>query len=467
MSKKMRPDSSVFNSRLSFLPLLSSLKKTIAEGKPGFQKLYGPLIDRFESFPELMKPIEDMTVLEKHYELVEMLLDILFSPINSEAENSFAVALPFTFHTIYSSRSFQKTFLKKGSSEIMVPDGEIANKVFSDKLLYAYYMILKEFTDIELPTHALTVYPLKDPVTGLKKFFEVQDVRFVEVKTIDGKIPDIPENIINVRTNRLMDLEQLCKLMPLNQFVFEGIVIIKICDVTNTEVISEIKNTLLNANAFYDTSVFQPLQSNIQSLLELKEIKTGLTPFFKVSGHYVFSELHNSNSLLFRHFTQLKEVQHVNECCRELFYASNNPIIFETLDENVLEEIDYLQLYYDQGARSLILCPLKKNHELIGVLEIVSTIPGNLKRHHIAKIEKALPLFAIALEKSSESLETEIDKVIKQKFTAVQPAVEWKFTEVAWNYIKNSRLNEDVKIEPISFNDVYPLFAAIDSLSKN
>ena len=172
--------------------------------------------------------------------------------------------------------------------------------------------------------------------------------------------------------------------------------------------------------------------------------------------------MHNSNSLLFRHFTQLQEVHHVNECCQELFYTSDTPIVFETLDEQILKEIDYVQLYYDDGARSLILCPLKNGDELIGVLEIVSEIPGTLKSHHITRIEKALPLFAIALEKSSENLETQIDKVIKQKFTAVQPAVEWKFTDVAWNYIKKSRLNEDVKIEPISFNDVYPLYAAID-----
>ena len=463
MSNEIIPDNVVFNSKLSFLPLLTSLKKTIAEGKPGFQKLYGQVIERFESFPELMKPIDDLTLLDKHQELIEILLDILFSPVNSGPDNSFAVTLPFTFHTIYSSRSFQHSFLKKGSKEIIVPNSDMAYKLFSEKLLYAYYMILSEFSDINLPPHALTVYPIEDPVSGFKKFFELQiDARFVDVKTIDGLLPQIPANIISNRTNRMMDVKRLCELLPLNKFMFEGIVIIKICDVTNAEVISEIKNTLLNANAFYDTSVYKALQSNIQSLLGLKEIKTGLTPFFKVSGHYVFSELHNSNSLLFKHFTQLQEVHHVSECCQELFYTSDSPIVFETLDERILKEIDYIQLYYDDGARSLILCPLKNGDELIGVLEIVSEVPGMLKNHHIAKIEKALPLFAIALEKSSESLETQIDKVIKQKFTAVQPAVEWKFTEVAWNYIKKARLADDVKIEPISFNEVYPLYAAID-----
>ena len=289
MLKGMDIDQFAFNSKLCFLPLLKSLKKTIAEGKPGFQKLYGELIEKFEAIPELMKPINDLSVLDKHHELVEMLLNILFPPINSEADNSFAVAVPFTFHTIYSSRSFQHSFLKKGSNEIVVPEGDMAYKLFSEKLLYAYYMVLNQFSDIDLPPHALTVYQIDDPVSGLKKFFEVQiDARFVDVKTIDGLLPEVPDKIINNRTNRLMPIERLCELLPLNQFVFEGIVIIKICDVTNAEVISDIKNTLLNANAFYDTSVYQALQSNIQSLLGLKEIKSGLTPFFKVKRTLCF-----------------------------------------------------------------------------------------------------------------------------------------------------------------------------------
>src|SRR5690606_14493444 len=58
--------------------------------------------------------------------------------------------------------------------------------------------------------------------------------------------------------------------------------------------------------------------------------------------------------------------------------------------------------------------------------------------------------------------DNQIEKIIKTQFTAVQPAVEWKFTEAAMNYIINKKKNDDAKIERIAFNDVYPLFGAID-----
>jgi hypothetical protein len=124
--------------------------------------------------------------------------------------------------------------------------------------------------------------------------------------------------------------------------------------------------------------------------------------------------------------------------------------------------VEYLQYYYVEGGRSLIICPLKQNGELLGILEIVSDSPGKLNHSHVSKIETAIPLFTLGLEKSLEALENQIDRVIKDQFTAVQPSVEWKFTEVALNYIVSRQKNEEVKMEKICFPHVYPLYGAID-----
>ena len=53
-------DDSMFKSSLSFGPLLTSIKKMIAESNPGSQKLYGDLIAEIESHPELIKPIDNL-----------------------------------------------------------------------------------------------------------------------------------------------------------------------------------------------------------------------------------------------------------------------------------------------------------------------------------------------------------------------------------------------------------------------
>jgi hypothetical protein len=73
-----------------------------------------------------------------------------------------------------------------------------------------------------------------------------------------------------------------------------------------------------------------------------------------------------------------------------------------------------------------------------------------------------MPLFGLALERTNENIELQIDKTIKEHFTAVQPAVEWKFTEAAFNYLQNQQVYEGAKMPPITFDNVYPLYGAID-----
>ena len=451
----------VFNSRLSFQPLINILKKTISEGKPGAQKLYGDLIAKIESAPELLQPFSDTSLLKPYEEVIEMLLSTLFPPTITEHENLYAVTFPFKFNIIYSSRLFQSMFLKHGTSEINVPDS-IRNNLNHNKLNFAYCLILKKYLKHHSSGPSRTIYPYVDPSTGLTSYFEINvDTRFVDVNPI-GEFPTIPENIICKKTNRVMPLEELMEKLPLEKFMFEGLVILRINDVTEQEIISEIKNTLLTINTFTDASVYRKLQSTMQNLLGMADIKVGIIPFFQMNNHNVYSAMHNSNSIVFKHNDAPKEKDKVGQCFQDLFKEYDQPIVFEDLDKKNSIESESLKLYYEMGARSLILCPLKQNGQLLGLLEIVSDIPGKLKNIHIDKIEKALPLFTLAIEKTIEGLDTQVDKVIKENFTAVQPAVEWKFTETAFNYIMNRKTGQDKKIEPISFNNVYPLYGSID-----
>jgi hypothetical protein len=450
------------NSRLSFKPLVEALKKNIAQGNSSEQKLFGPVVAAFESHAELMQPISDLSLVNSHLELIGELLSILFPPTASAHENIYAVSLPFQFKTIYTSTPFHHLFLKPGTDEINIPEGEIGQTLHRERLLNAYILVLKKFCGFNSPNTSRSVYPFVDPHSGLTKFLELQiDTRFIDIKPVD-EMPELPKSLVSHQTSRIKTIEELIKDVPLEKFAFEGVALVRVNDVTEQEVISRIKSSLLDINAFSDATVYNELEKHIQSLIGLKDLRIGITPFFKVNGHYVYSELHNSNSHLFKHFQTIQDKDDISDCCKLLFKESNQPVLFETLNEKSLSEADYLQYYYMENGRSLIICPLKQHNELLGILEVVSEIPGKLKHIHVSKIAAAIHLFTLALEKSTESLDNQIDKVIKEQFTAVQPSVEWKFTEVALNYIVNRQRNEEVKMERICFPDVYPLYGAID-----
>lgn len=450
----------VFNSQLSFRPLVEALKKNITEGNPGMKKLYGKVVKDVEAHPELLNPITDLSLLEPHSELIEELLSAVFPPTTRNF--LYGVALPFKFTTVYTSPLFKSILLKPGSNEINVPDNKTGAQLSHEKLQFAYGMILQKYLGYNSPDNTRSVHPFTDPVTGITKYMELRiDARFIDVRPA-GEMPKMPDSILCQRTNRLKTITELMEEIPLDQFVFEGISVMRVNDVTEQEVISLMKNRLLDLNMNPDSSSYQQLEEYIQSLIGIKDVKIGITPFFKVNGHYIYSEIHNSNSLLFKHFYTNSDKDEVSDCCKMLFRDNDQPVLFEELNDTVMSEVDYLEYYYAQGGRSIIVCPIKQNNELLGILEIVSEKPGTLKPAHITKLEPVIPLFVLALEKGAENLNNKIDRVIKDKFTAVQPSVEWKFTEVALNYIVNLQHHEDARIERISFPEVYPLYGAID-----
>lgn len=452
-----------FQTKLSFKPLLDVLKKTLHHGSSkGSKKLYSGILEHAEMHPELSSPMDDLKLLDEHREWLEMLLSIIFPPTTSEHESLYCVSLPFSYTNIYTSRLFQMLFIKPGTMEINVPDNETGKNIQHDMMLGAYHLILKKYCHYHGSDFVSSVHPYHEPHTGLNKYMELQlDTRYVEVKYTGEHLP-IPEDFISNKNIGMIPLDELKKNIPIEKFAFEGIVIGRVIDVTEREVISQMKSELLNLNAFSENIVYHKLENLVQSLIGLTDIRIGITPFFKVNGHYVFSEIHNSNSLLFKHYKAVIERETLSECCHELFIASEKPLVFESVNEETVTQADYLEFYYDQGYRSLILAPLKHNNELWGVLEIGSDHDGKLKYHHVSRLDIAIPLFTRAIEKSAEALDSQIDKVIKEQFTAVQPSVEWKFTEAAYDYIIQKQHGKDPKPERIAFEEVYPLFGAID-----
>jgi hypothetical protein len=453
-------DDTLFNSHLSFRPLVTALKKNIAEGNPGMEKLYGQVVADFDNHPHLLETISDLAVLQPHRELIEELLSAVFPP--TTANYMYGILFPFKNLAVYASPLFKQLLLKPGTNLMVIPEHSNYEEMNREKLHFAYGMIMKKYMGYDSPDTSRSIYPFTDESSGLTRYMELRlDGRFIDVKPL-GEMPKLPNTMLDQVYNRILTIDELMHQVPLDKFVFEGLTVIRINDVTREAVIAEMKNRLLDINALPEATNFAELEKHIQDLIGLKDLTIGVTPFFKIKGHYVYSDMHDNNSLLFRQVQHTAEKDEISDYCKLLFRENSQPILFDTLDEEVANNVQCLPYYYKSGARSIIICPLKQNNELLGLLEIISSSPGQLQPPHIGRIEAALPLFTLGLEKSLEILNNEVERVIRKKFTAVQPSVEWKFTEAALNYIITKRQRDDVKIERIAFQDVYPLYGAID-----
>ena len=450
-----------FLSRLSFQPLLNTWKKKIEEGEEGTSSFYKELLEKISAYPELLQPVQDLSILKKHQPLLNIMMSTVFPVIFSDKNDLYAVAVPFTYQVIYSSQLFQESFIRKNSNQINVGD-ETSKEISKEKLYTAYQLILNKFYGAAHPVSNLSIHPYKHQETGLERFMELElDARFVEVK-VKGILPELPASFLITSIPDIVNTEDLQQLLPLNKFEFEGMMLVKVNDVTEQQIINEIKNNLLTINAFTETSTFDNLETQMQNLIGLQGLKIGITPFLKINRQFVFSDLHKTVSLLFHDTASIREKNDLYIKLDDFFSNSNSLLIVSEITEASLQENPFIKHLFARGIKSLIIYPLINENELLGTLEIISEIPGQLTADLMSKISPAIPLFTLSLEKSAKNLEAKIDAVIKEQFTVVQNAVEWRFTEAALKYISDSQKNEEAKIETIVFEKVHPLYGAID-----
>jgi hypothetical protein len=459
------PIQTSFHSRLSFAPLIRLWESIATEGRPGMQQVYKNLLDKVKQFPELLEPIEDDTVLERHKELIEEMMTTIFPVTVSDQKDLFAVSVPFQYKTIYASQSFRNTFLGGAGDMIVMPDVSTEQNLNTEKMLSAYQMVLGKLYNIKTEGVIRSVHPYKCPSTSLDKYMELElDVRFIDI-SVKGELPPLPEDCTLDCCSSVESeaMRELAEQVPLDLFSFDGFVIVQVREVTEREVINKIKNSLLSIHSFDDAEMFNDLQEQIQNLLGVPGIHIALKPFFQVNDHLVVTNPYSTKQEFVDNAPSAEKHQHLFNQIKTTFEKNRKPIIVPEINDEVIARYDFFKHFQKKGWKSVIACPLFNNSgTLVGMLGIVSDIAGKLNQDHISKVEPALPLFVLAIEKSQEILDNQVDKVIKDKFTAVQPAVEWRFSEAALKYLTNKQEGKEAIIEPIVFNNVFPLYGAID-----
>jgi hypothetical protein len=115
------------------------------------------------------------------------------------------------------------------------------------------------------------------------------------------------------------------------------------------------------------------------------------------------------------------------------------------------------------GTKGIMLAPLFKNEQLIGVLEVSSTTEKKMS-FAVNKLTKVVPLFELAVERSVESAHNRVQAIIKENCTAIHPSVEWKFLKQAVKAHQKVSAKDAMipHMGRISFKRVFPLYGLFD-----
>jgi GAF domain-containing protein len=427
-------------------------------GHPAKAALAKQILGELQQVAELLKPIEDLSLLERHKGLVDPLMSAVFPPASWDRDYA-AATIPFLFQSFYATPLFEQWLTGEDSTiEGWMKLGR--QLFFSGKLLRAYLAILKKFYGIAFAFEYPLICTRQDPETDLARHFQLNiDGRFVEVRAI-GDLPPLTDEAQQYLRANLTDLQVWMELLPPEHFEFHGFSVIHAVDVTDQEVLSALKRDLIQKESIISDARFHRLQEQLRTLLRRPDLLLGLAA---IEGDQVF--LLNNGCKLQRHCIFADSDHYRTADFAGSIYARSvqegKPLIVEDLtNDPACSAIE--EAIIQRGVRNLVVAPLYYQDELIGTLDLGSPTPGDLHAIHAMKLGEVLPLFSMAIKRSMEELNHTVQAIIKEKYTAIHPSVEWRFRKAALNFIQQQQAGVLAEIEPIVFENVYALYGASD-----
>ncbi|MGH7266043.1 MAG: GAF domain-containing protein, partial [Candidatus Rokuibacteriota bacterium] len=407
--------------------------------------------------PELTRPITDPDVVAPHCELVETLLTRVF-PAAYRDQQAAAAFLPFTLRPFYATPSFERLFVRDGRLHGRISLDEAT--LNAGRVLRAYALVLRVFYGIHLDVEYPLILTATDPDSGLERHFSMQlDYRFLEVHAV-GSPPALDADQRRRLLASLGDLDVLAALLPPDRFVFRGFVVLDAVDVTDQEVLSGLKRDLIERESIVSTARFESLQAKLRTFLRRPDLALSVAA---IQGDQVF--MLNCGARM-EHSCLFADSAHhtLDEFAGSIWERaarSGAPVVVDDLAAAPAPTVAERRLL-DMGARSVVAAPLHYQATVIGTLTLGSPHAGALTPMAALKLREVLPLFSMAVRRSLEELDDRVQAIVKERCTAIHPAVEWRFRRAALRAIERAGAESGGEMETIVFPDVYPLYAASD-----
>lgn len=417
------------------------------------------IMDRVSKVPELLAPIEDLEILETHKETVDLLMTAIFSPFTEEEEMVSAMT-PFKKEDVHSTKGYKDLMAQAGSYEALLDPEEMA-QIMLHKTMAAYFAIMQTYYGLTIELNKDIIYTLSDQRTDLKRYFKIEiNPKFCEI-VLNGELPELTDDDLKYLTDHVEDVDVWMEKLPTELFEFQGLIVFKLTEVTKDQVLSRMKENLLEKDSITNESSFEDLEKKFRSLLQLSDLRLGISAYQKGKNKFFNFGGNTKRSILIGDQDKL-ECPHATANFFERFANQAEPMVVENMSDCSISLKPQSEILQDCGVQNLILNPLFYNDEFVGLLELASPNNGDLNALTLTKIREVLPLFAIAVKRSSEELESSIQNLIKEKYTSIHPTVEWKFNDAAHHMLDQISKKKNPVAPQIVFNDVYPLYAASD-----
>lgn len=449
---------------LTFKPFVNYLKNRRDETNKHKNRFFAFVIEQFEKAPELLKPVTPEKARE-YADHMQLIYSMVSPVIEDEEKHRWALSLPLKPLVFYGTNAYFNLVTDIASGVLRK---SIATKspdeMKRSRHEFIYSLILEKLYNIPSFFSRDIVHSLEDEETGLTKYFKLNlDVRFIDIYATRA-FPELKAEELRLGTyDHVEALAFFEKRLPLDLFRFEGFGITTITDVTAEYALENIKSIILNRSSFEEESYYHQVIDSLKALAGSNDIEFGLIPVLKVNNKLIFNDGECINSKLMGSARKKGAEESTYLTLASDYFQKPKQVFFREISQQDESKHEFLKILRSEGVTGYALSPVYFNNRLAGVLEIYTEKKGVFDESLLSRLDPAMPLLAQLLKNSIDEFDHSIDHVVKEKFTAIQPSVQWKFNEVAWHYLREKNNNGRQRdTEDIIFEKVYPLYGAVD-----
>lgn len=451
-----------YGTELCFGPILDMISKMVDIEDAGIRFLSHEVIRLSKDIPELYKPITDLSILEDHKDLLDMLMLFLVPPSNRDTE-FFKFSKPFSFAPIYLSKAMQELMSRQNASYSF--GGELAT-VRGRHLITIGCFILQRFYDVEVGMNPSAMLTVNDSITGLDRFYKpTMDEKYIDV-VVNGDLPELSRKDIQRLLNNINDTDLWLKLLPANKFTFHGIHIAHLHEVTEQEALSRIKQRLISRDAVLDIERVRELANLTRVHFNNKNLQLGLTAVDYPASRTIDHEYRIKFNFLSDDVDRLTDEAYRGSIYDRAFRSRNVVLVDDLASLRKTTRLE--KLLIKQGIRSLLVAPLlDQQQNVIGVVELGSPEVYGINAFMEIKFREIHGLFRTAVERSREYIDNRIEAIMREQYTSLHSSVEWRFTEAAFNILERQDAGQTDSPEAIAFKEVYPLYGQADIVGSS
>ncbi len=410
-----------------------------------------------EQYPELDSGIKEERKVIELLPQIDLILEDSFPQVLQLNEIKIAT-IPFHNTVLKATQRYQNII--KVAGEDFEP--QIKNLDENHYYIMGCSMILGNYYGYNIDFRRPFFYDIPDAMGIMRHYRIMYNGDFIDIIKTD-KAKDITDEDVAELLDNFDNIEIWKEKFPPHSWIFKGVVLANMFDVTTDVSLSDFKTSLIR----YDKSkgdFVDSFQQIFRAIFNLHEIKVGFSNYSEEDQKFERVPFKNIDSyILYDQFS---------DNCKDALCKGTYYFMFEKSTYFAISDVKKYQkstpdekMYKNliaQGINSAIIAPIKSDGKLLGILEIVSPNVQELNSINANKLQDVMPYLVDSVLRSKAKAENELELIIQQECTSIHPSVHWKFRQEARQFMRAMVEEKPVSFKEVVFEDVYPLYGQID-----